>query len=265
LVVAVAAGIVGIVGARLDASYAPGAATAIRSAAYAFAILAALAALVSKRSALPLTYLQLGLWITSLSWVIDDFGRLSAVTATNATTLMASDVTGLIAVMLLLAGLGRSAGRGRLTEPLQWALVAAVVLGHAAIDVFYLAPGAFLAWGSLSELVSFMGGYAASAEHGIQLATSAFVAWYALTLRDRALGSALLLGWLVTTAAFFAWFVTEFPSTIEAPNIQFQFVGLTSTLTVLEACTVCLLVVTLVLMIVYWLGRRSAAPSSAGA
>jgi hypothetical protein len=216
------------------------------------AMAAAAAALFAR--ALPLRYFVLGMWAISFSWAaydiapkpppgqantIDIPGYSSAATWQVDKALVAAAIA-IAAVALLVIAFGRSAERDRLPGPFGMLLFVVAVVSHGAWDRIvytrqywdpYLFPPA-----------------PREASAVVAVAVTAVVAWYALTLRDRRLGGALLLGWYAQMAfGFLTYLIARVSAGTASGNIVVGVLG----------------AIGITLTIVYWLGRRSAAPSSA--
>jgi hypothetical protein len=210
------AGVAGIVASSLDPI--PVKDSVFIDIAYAIAMIAAVVALVRKDGRRPLLYFVLGAWFIAVSLAIFDVlaiphfhefstgGRVAA----SSLAFAVSHIAGVIAVVLLLIALRGSAERG------GW-----VAFDSPPTLLFCVVVLAALVW-RVQELTRFVAPqyssgnltypsddypYVVSAV--VALLVTVIVAWYALTLKDRSLGGAMLLGWLVTEIFVFLAFITQ--------------------------------------------------------
>jgi hypothetical protein len=137
------------------------------------------------------------------------------------------DVTGAIAVLLLLAALRRFAERGRWAAPrvvpaLLLAATAAAWIAWTLVwarKVYVSEAGNYSDW-SVSKFLSV--DYPFVAYIALGLVAAVLVALVALGLRDRRLGGVLLLGWTVNVGVYFAQIITQgwtFPAAQVAANV----------------------------------------------
>jgi hypothetical protein len=210
------AGVVGIVASSLDPI--PVKDSVSIDIAYAIAMIAAVAALVRKDGRRPLLYFVLGAWSIAVSLAIFDilaiphFHQFSQGGREVAYSLAftVSHIAGVIAVVLLLIALRGSAERS------GW-----LPAGSPPALLFCLVVLAALVWRA-QELTRFIGPQYSSGSLAypsddspyvvaavVALLVTVVVAWYALTLKDRSLGGAMLLGWLVTEIFVFLSFITQ--------------------------------------------------------
>jgi hypothetical protein len=212
------AGVIGIIAGNVPPSPNPAENTIFGDIGYVIALIAAVAALVSKRHRRPLLYFVLGSWFITVSGVIFDalairrfhLFSFGAHWTLYYVVVLLSDLAGLIAVILLLAALRGTAERGGWpsARALPVLLFGAIVLAEVA----WRAQEVTRLIGPESYYNSFV---FPSDRHPYLVAgvaavlVAVFVAWYALTFKDRVLGGALLLGWsLGETFGFLAW-ITE--------------------------------------------------------
>jgi prepilin signal peptidase PulO-like enzyme (type II secretory pathway) len=211
------AGLVGIVDASLATTPNPAASTILGDFGYAIAMAAAVAALVSAKNRQTLSYFVLGSWLIALSWVtfdilgVPDFQVFSGSRHYIGYYLLAtaSDLAGLVAVVLLLVALGRGAERQRwrFSRSLPAALFGALLLGQVAWraqDVTALIGPEYYR----NSFTFPSGYYAYSVSAVVAVLTVAVVAWHGLRFRNRSLGGALLAGWAVSEAFAFLAYLT---------------------------------------------------------
>jgi hypothetical protein len=221
---------------------------------------AAAAALPAWSRAWPLRYFVLGLWAISITWAAYDIGAIEvdgeggagAVSIPGYTSLaspsvrpaLAIAVIAMAATALLLVAVGRSAGRVRVPGSLGLALLAVVGAGSGA-------------WARIVYSRDYWDTYYApagprEAAAGISVAVAVAVAWYALTLRDRLLGGALLLGWYTTmTVGFLAYFTAYLGHHVLLPGVQ---------LAGAHILVAALIAAGIALTVIYMRRRRAAAP-----
>jgi peptide/nickel transport system substrate-binding protein len=209
------AGVIGIIGGNLPPSPNPAENTIFGDIGYVIALVAAVAALVSKRHRRPLLYFVLGTWFITVSGVIFDVlaivhFHLFSYTAhwtLYYTVVLLSDLAGLTAVVLLLVALRGTAERGGwpAARALPVLLFCAIVLAEVV-------------WRA-QELTRLMGpeyyrnSFTFPSDHYPYLAAgvaavlvTVFVASYGLALKNHVLGGAMLLGWsLGEISGFLAW------------------------------------------------------------
>jgi tRNA A-37 threonylcarbamoyl transferase component Bud32 len=211
------AGLAGIIDASLSPYPNPADSTIFGDVGYVIAMVAAVAALVSAKNRQPLGYFVLGSWLIALSWVsfdvlgVPDFHVFSGSGHYIMYYLlaMASDVAGLVAVILLLAALCRPAERQRwrLSRSLPTALFAALVLGEAGWRLQELT--ALIGPEYYRNSFTYPSNYDAySVSSVVAILTVAVVAWYGLTIRNRLFGGALLAGWAVSETFTFLGYLT---------------------------------------------------------
>jgi hypothetical protein len=211
-----AAGVVGIVASSLDPI--PVKDSVSIDIAYAIAMIAAVVALVSKDGRRPLLYFVLGAWFIAVSLAIFDIlairrwnqfsegGRVGAYSLTFAV----SHIAGVVAVVLLLIALRGSAERGRRVAAgsLPTLLFCVVVLAAVVWRVQELTRLIAPQYHSYSLFYP-SDDYPYVISAVVALLVTVAVAWYALTLKDRLLGGAMLLGWLATEIFVFLAFITQ--------------------------------------------------------
>jgi hypothetical protein len=160
------------------------------------------------------------MWAISISWAIYDVVAIATdpghntsiptsvpgYTALAKPTIDQALVAAVIAVAataLLLTGLSKPAERTRAPGPFGLILFVVVVVGHGAWDK--------VVYSGFNWDPYYFPGYQREAGAVAGVIVAAAVAWYALTLRDRRLGGALLLGWYTTLALGFLQYATAFP------------------------------------------------------
>jgi predicted Ser/Thr protein kinase len=212
------AGLAAIIDASLAPTPSPSDSTIVGDIGYAIAMVAAAAALVSPRNRQALSYFVLGSWLIALAWVTFDVlgvpnfqvfsaGRHYILYYLLAT---ASDLAGLVAVVLLLAAVGRGAAteRVRFSRSLPTALFGALLLGQVAWRAQEVT--ALIGPEYYRNSFSYPSGYYAySVSAVVAVLTAAVVAWYGLRVSDRSLGGALLAGWAVSAACTFFSYLTS--------------------------------------------------------
>jgi eukaryotic-like serine/threonine-protein kinase len=218
LVITLFAGVVGIVSGNLIPGPSPAKYTIFTDVGYVIAMAAAVAALARRKYRQPLLYFVLGAWFIAISGVIFDvlaiphFHLFSAGAhwVVYSIVMLLSDLAGLIAVIVLLVALRGSAERG------GWP----AVRSFPAL-LFCVVVLAGVAW-RVQELTRLAGpeyyrnsftfpsdDFPYLAAGVAALLVTVFVASYAVTLKNRALGGALLLGWSVTETFFFLAWITD--------------------------------------------------------
>jgi len=220
LVAAVLAAVTGLVSVALVPPPTPGKSDAFEYIGYVVALLAALAGLLPRNRWQPLASFSFGTWYIALSGVVfyilaipgyhifSGGGRLAL--SNEMSTV--SDAAGVIAAILLMVALSKSAGRGRWQAPaeLPTALFCGVALSGIVISAAELTT---LIWpknsGGLTLGSVFSQEYPTLAYLVLQAVLSIFIAWYALAFRSRPLGGALLLGWFAVTACNYLAYVYE--------------------------------------------------------
>jgi serine/threonine protein kinase len=212
------AGLAGIIDASLTPTPSPSDSTILGDIGYVIAMVAAVAALVSPKYRQTLSYFVLGSWLIALAWVtfdilgVPDFQIFSGSHHYILYYLlaMASDLAGLVAVVLLLAALGRGADRERwrFSRSLPTALFGALLLGQVAWRAQELT--ALIGPEYYRNSFTFPSGYYAySVSAVVAVLTVAVVAAYGLRLRNHSLGGALLAGWAVSAAFTFLSYLTS--------------------------------------------------------
>jgi hypothetical protein len=155
-------------------------------------------ALLRRKHAPVMLGLLQGLWWPSVSWLAWDIDAVPAyhslswagrhLAGYNIAAI--SDVLGVIAALLLLVSWQPAADRRspRRIRALPAAIVCSVVLSQIAGFFLYRSP--------------VYQGSAYYIQGAVAVAVGLAVSWYAVSLRSRALGGVLLLGWATTTAIF---------------------------------------------------------------
>ena len=212
------AGLAGIIDASLSLTPSPADSMILSDIGYVIAMVAAVAALVSPKNRQTLSYFVLGSWLIALSWVtfdilgVPDFQIFSASGHYIMYYLLAtaSDLAGLVAVVLLLAALGRGAARQRLrfSRSLPTVLFGALLLGQVAwrAQEFTALIGPEYYRNSFTYPSGY---YAYSVSAVVAVLTVAVVAACGLRFSDRSLGGALLAGWAVSEAFTFFSYLTS--------------------------------------------------------
>ena len=121
-----------------------------------------------------------------------------------------SDIAGGIAAVLLLIALRGSAERGGWSagRPLSTVLFCVIVLAEVAWRAQQLTS--LIGPQYSSDSFTYPSDDYAYVVFGVlALLVTVVVAWYALTLKDRSLGGAMLLGWLATEIFVFLAFITQ--------------------------------------------------------
>jgi peptide/nickel transport system substrate-binding protein len=238
LCMAVVAGIAEVLGlalARANPYALYGATIAIGSHPYAaiavvIPLAAAVAALTAERKPAGrwLRPIALGSWFASWTWLAADLFDVPAsggyvsrvfgsrVETTNATLSsilsLSGDVLGIAAVTLLLAAAGKTARRGgwaAVRRPQALLLLCGTALGPAIWNISAMHDESGHSCCSVTAAYfEFNMQYISIAEIVLAVAVGALVAVYALGIKDRVAGGAILAGWLAVALFTFFHFIT---------------------------------------------------------
>ena len=181
-------------------------------------MIVAVVALVRKDYRRPLLYFALGAWFITVATAVFDIlaiphfhlfsdGGREVLFILVSTV---SDIAGVIAVILLLVALRGSAERGgwpsgRSLPVLLFCVVVLAALVWRAQELTRLIGPQYSS--DSFTYPSDDSPYIAVAV--VALLVTVVVAWYALTLKNRSLGGAMLLGWSVTEIFVFLAFITQ--------------------------------------------------------
>jgi hypothetical protein len=206
-VIALLAGVTGLVAEILvTGPGTPDAYRVVSVAAYVVFIAVAIAALLRIHRLVLVGFLQ-GIWWVALTYLVGDIvdvsvnhlSRLWGRYLTGSLVGTLSDILGVIAATLLLMSWASAAERRRAPKlrGLPAGLLCAVGLSQLAELIFY---------GNLYKYHSIYGygtyGFVITAQHSAAIFVGLALTWYAVSLQNRALGGALVLGWATITAAF---------------------------------------------------------------
>ncbi len=211
------AGVAGIASGNLPVYPNPVKSTIFGDIAYAIAMIAAVAALVRKDHRRPLLYFVLGAWFITVYQAVFDIlaiphfhlfsggGRY----VLYAAAFTVSDIAGVVAVILLLIALRRSAERAGWPpiRSLSALLCCVVVLAAVAWHVQEL-TGLIGPEYSRNSFTYPSDDYPYLVAAVVALLVVVFVAGYAVTLKNHSLGGAMLLGWSVAGTFVFLSYIT---------------------------------------------------------
>ena len=249
-VIALLAGIAGLISqVLLRGSYASGVNFFFNLATFAVPVVVAVIALAKLHRLTIIGYLQ-GMW-----WLAAPALAANIVTVTHlpgfvgdrilAATLLlfTGDALGVIAAIFLLVSWSPAAGMRRAPpiRALAVMLLGAVGFSQIAALIFYVSQGRRLVYFPLSLSLYIMGGA------GVLVGLA--VTWYALSLRARALGGALVLGWVTVAALTLMTYITQWSG----------ITGVERFCTVLE----CVLLAAVVVLTIFYVREPSDLDSSA--
>ncbi len=249
-VIALLAGIAGLISqVLLRGSYASGVNFFFNLATFAVPVVVAVIALAKLHRLTIIGYLQ-GMW-----WLAAPALAANIVTVTHlpgfvgdrilAATLLlfTGDALGVIAAIFLLVSWSPAIGMRRAPpiRALAVMLLGAVGFSQIAALIFYVSQGRRLVYFPLSLSLYIMGGA------GVLVGLA--VTWYALSLRARALGGALVLGWVTVAALALMTYMTQWSG----------ITGVERFCTVLE----CVLLAAVVVLTIFYVREPSDLDSSA--
>ncbi len=249
-VIALLAGIAGLISqVLLRGSYASGVNFFFNLATFAVPVVVAVIALAKLHRLTIIGYLQ-GMW-----WLAAPALAANIVTVTHlpgfvgdrilAATLLlfTGDALGVIAAIFLLVSWSPAIGMRRAPpiRALAVMLLGAVGFSQIAALIFYVSQGRRLVYFPLSLSLYIMGGA------GVLVGLA--VTWYALSLRARALGGALVLGWVTVAALALMTYMTQWS----------RITGVERFCTVLE----CVLLAAVVVLTIFYVREPSDLDSSA--
>ncbi len=249
-VIALLAGIAGLISqVLLRGSYASGVNFFFNLATFAVPVVVAVIALAKLHRLTIIGYLQ-GMW-----WLAAPALAANIVTVTHlpgfvgdrilAATLLlfTGDALGVIAAIFLLVSWSPAVGMRRAPpiRALAVMLLGAVGFSQIAALIFYVSQGRRLVYFPLSLSLYIMGGA------GVLVGLA--VTWYALSLRARALGGALVLGWVTVAALALMTYMTQWSG----------ITGVERFCTVLE----CVLLAAVVVLTIFYVREPSDLDSSA--
>ena len=183
-----------------------------------------------------------GLWLISPAWVLLDilsfvrfdlFSQGTRVIEANL-ILTAADVVGTATAFVLLAAIRRDVKLGGWLAPraLSAALLATVVAGALAWRIEYLSSSLGPQFAADANSYAF-GDYPYTVFAVAALLLAVLVGLYALSIRDRALGGGLLLGWSVMLVIQYTAYATNQYHFTSTANALFVIAGVCLGLSVL--------------------------------
>jgi hypothetical protein len=254
-VIALLAGVTGLISQILY--YKPGrlpdASVFFTAAAYVVLIAVAVAALLRIHRLVLVGFLQ-GIWWVAVTYLAGDIAEASVYHLAGGARAIAgyfvgtlSDVLGIIAAILLMVSWAPAADRGRASglRALPVMLLCGVGLSQIAELIFY---------GNVFRYDTY--GFVTSAQHSTAIIVGLAVTWYAVSLRARTLGGALVLGWATITAMFLLADTTAFWS--HAPSYVPYGAGSQYTTRTWSVLGCVLLAIVVILTVIYM--RRPSDP-----